>query len=315
MVFIEYCDGYEQLPLFHSLRTEGIMDEMNNDKDKPNNEGADPSDNTGKKRSRYARKKKPDIVFDDLRMAALMMFERLEFATYESAHHMLAIDFPDKREREIDDAVKELHDLEYARVIPRDTHLPNVLQLDKRGMKMLVDFGVDREKLSVYTGSPGYLAHKEQRDYFCAALTHALNEGHTDMEAWEREYLLEVPKTRTAPKITFKPDAIMRIPNRRGGKNRLPLEVHTGSQFSARIMGDKISRHLIFHKNLPATDGPDMWRSLFIAKTEAEMKWLISLARESPNLWFHHEAAFKQNYQNSLAGWMAGDGSTHMLTE
>jgi hypothetical protein len=133
------------------------------------------------------------------------------------------------------------------------------------------------------------------------------------MEAWEREYVLEVPKTRTAPKLTLRPDGIMRLPNRRGGKHCLPFEIHTGTQWSARIMSDKITRHLIFHKNLPATNGPDSWRSLFITKTKSEMDWLISLARESPDLWFHNEAAFRQNYQNTLVG--AGDGSTHKLTE
>jgi hypothetical protein len=73
--------------------------------------------------------------------------------------------YPRKSEREIDDATKLLHDLGYIFLIPRDTHKPNIFQLDKKGAKLLVGMGVDRESLSVYTGDFGYLDHKEMRDF------------------------------------------------------------------------------------------------------------------------------------------------------
>jgi len=291
------------------------MEQTEHVKNTPPYEEKFPSDNTDKKRTRYVRKPKSHVVLTDIHMAIASSFTRLEVATYEMEHHMLATDFPQTSEREIDDATKLLHDLGYIFLIPRDTHKPNVFQLDKKGAKLLVGMGVDRDSLSVYTGDVGYLDHKEMRAFFGAVLTHALNEGHTDMEAWEREYILEVPKTRDAPKIIIRPDGIMRLPNQRGGRSRFPLEIHTGTQWSARIMSDKISRHIAYHDNLPATDGPDTWHSLFITKTKGDMEWLRSLAHDSPSLWFICQDMYQRDYQSSLIGWTAGDGSLHTLTE
>jgi hypothetical protein len=280
--------------------------------------GDKPAPDETKKRTRYPRKPKEHAVLEDIHMSALVAFRRFEFLTYEMAHHVLTVDFPHLSERDIADIIKLLHHLGYLMLIPRDTHKPNIFQIDKKGAKELTRLGVERESLSVYTGFPGILDHKEMRDYFGTVLAHVLKEdvNHpSDIDAWEREYVLTKPKTRTEPEVRIQTDVTVRLVNRRGGKNRLAVEIHTGSQWSGVVIGDKVTKHLLFHKHLPDIDGADSWHTLFISRTKGQMDWLLTLARKSPHLWFHNEESYKKNYQNVLVGWTAGDGATHMLTE
>ena len=119
-----------------------------------------------KRPRRFARNKKPEIPLEEFHITALFWFTRFELLTSQMMFNLLTVDFPHKSEREVADMMKLLHDLEYLFLVPRDSQAPNVFQIDKKGAKVLVGLGIDKEQLSIHRNFIGYLDHNLMRDYF-----------------------------------------------------------------------------------------------------------------------------------------------------